>query len=89
MKFKAEVNKVIGKTKHSIGNIIDGEPKEMAKLPDARWLEIEEGDGGFFLYHYNDSGICISDTWHLSIDAAMKQAEFEFQIKKTDWKMIE
>lgn len=85
MKLKAELMGVTGKTKHSIGYIENGEPIEMESLPNAKSLEIVETDSGVFLYRYSDSGVCIADTWHLSIDEAIAQAEFEYQIKKTSW----
>lgn len=89
MKLKAEIGDNAGKTKHSFGYIDADEPIEEGKLPSAKWLEIVEGDSGFYLYHYTANGECISDTWHSSVNEAMAQAEFEFQIKEIDWYEIE
>lgn len=89
MKLRAEIKKDLGKTKHSLGHIEDGEPVDIKRLPFAKWLEIVEDKSGVYLYHYIADGECISDTWHLSVNEAMAQAEFEFQIKQTEWCKIE
>jgi hypothetical protein len=89
VKLRAEVKECTGKTRHSIGGIVDGKLVEISQIPVAKWVEIEETEEGFYLFHYNDDGECISDTWHQSVSEAMSQAEFEFNIKKADWREIE
>jgi hypothetical protein len=53
--------------------------------PFAR-LEIAqyEGDSGFYLLYYPETGHG-TDTWHQSLEDAMHQAEFEFNVKASDW----
>ena len=89
VKLRAEIKEYLGKTKHSLGCIIGDTPVEIERLPVAKWLEIVEEESGIFLYHYNANGDCVADTCHQSIKEAMSQAEFEFNIKKADWREIE
>ena len=89
MKLRAEPKKDLGKTKHTLGRIIAGEPVEMENMPATKWLEIVEEKSGIFLYHFSADGLCVADTWHLSIQEAMAQAKFELQIETTDWQEIE
>jgi hypothetical protein len=39
----------------------------------------------FYLLHYDKEGNELTDTCHDTVDEAMKQAEYEFDIKKQDW----
>jgi len=43
-----------------------------------------EGDGGFYLMYVPESGTG-TDTWHQSIDDALHQAEWEFDVKPGEW----
>ena len=87
--LKAIIKHDLGKTRHSLGTIKVGELEEIAKLPLSAWVEIEEGESGVYLYRYSANGECVSDTWHASVNEAIEQAEFEFDIKRTDWEEIE
>jgi hypothetical protein len=46
-------------------------------------LIIEETYEGFFLYSYPKDGAIAGDTWHLTLDDAKHQAQFQFAI--SDW----
>lgn len=39
----------------------------------------------FYLLHYDKEGYELTDTWHDTESEAMRQAEYEFGIKKEDW----
>jgi adenosylmethionine---8-amino-7-oxononanoate aminotransferase len=88
MQLRADVKGSTGKTKHSIAGIVDGLPMALAPVGTTAWLEISEDEGGFFLFHFDAMGGCIADTWHLTLDEAKKQAEFEFGILKDEWKQV-
>jgi hypothetical protein len=84
MHLRAVVRKIIGKTAHLQGARTDGE-LEVGILPDPTTVEITEQEGAVFLLRLNRDGECIADTWHETIEAAKKQANFEFGIQNDDW----
>ena len=43
-------------------------------------------DQGFYLLYLDAYGQELTDTYHDSLEGAMAQAEFEFQVKPSDWK---
>jgi hypothetical protein len=71
-----------GNTKHLLGSP-DGLQKD---FPPFVWLEIAQfdDDPGFYLLYHSESGMD-ADTWHLSLEDAMHQAEFEFNVKPDEW----
>ncbi len=52
-------------------------------------LEIAQYDGStdFYLFHITREGEN-SDTWHASLQDAMDQAEFEFEVKPGEWQDV-
>ena len=83
--LKAKVLKVTGKTKHAIGNVVDGAPIATSSLTPPAWIGIARQGDGFFLMHLNAGGACFADTWHESLERAKAQAEFEFEISEGEW----
>jgi hypothetical protein len=71
-----------GNTTHKLGSP-DG---KQVKFPPFVRLEIAqyEGDMGFYLLYYPAVGHG-TDTWHLSLEDAMHQAEYEFGVKSEEW----
>jgi len=55
------------------------------ELGPALFLVIEEEPGGVFLYRFDAKGGCVSDTWHMTIDDAKGQAEYEFPGVALNW----
>jgi hypothetical protein len=85
MRIRATVKTLTGKVKHSIGGIVGQVPTGVSLLPPAVWVEIVEVNGEVQLYRYSSEGVCVGDTWHLTVDEAKAQAEFEFGIRNSDW----
>ena len=83
MRLRADVKE------HSVEHLKLAEPVYGHNLSLTKWVEISEKPDGVYLFHYNASGECIADTWHLSIDEARAQAEFEFKISKSDWREMD
>jgi len=54
----------------------------------AALLVIEERPDGVFLFRYAGDGNCAGDTWHLSIEDAKYQAEFEYADDAMGWNVI-
>ncbi len=72
-----------------------GMPSEIAggkgyreALPPPRVLIIEETSEGVSLYRYTADGSDSGDTWHMSVDDAKHQAEFEYGDVLGVWKII-
>jgi hypothetical protein len=76
------------RTRHYVGfpkELTSGESnsQEMMKAPDI--LLIEKRDEGFFLFRFTADGIPVGDTWHLNLEDAKHQAEFEFDSLISSW----
>jgi hypothetical protein len=57
-------------------------------VPPTEWVEISQESSGIYLYHFDKGGNCIADTWHMTIDEAKDQANFDFGILAGDWREI-
>jgi hypothetical protein len=70
-----------GRTRHILKDASGSRP-----FPPFKALERVqfEGDGGFYLMYVPESGTG-TDTWHQSIDDALHQAEWEFDVKPGEW----
>jgi hypothetical protein len=70
-----------GRTRHLLG---------ATELPLPHELRIVtcEGEAGYYLLHYAEDGEEFADTWHHSVDEALQQADWEFQLKKSDWTFV-
>lgn len=70
-----------GKTKHFSGNKI---------LPPPLFLQIGkyEGDSGFYLFYLIEKMECLTDTYHDTLQGAIDQAEWEFDIQFRDWEIV-
>jgi len=91
MKLAAEVRRVTGATQHLVGRTDNGNLVADSELPAAHRVEIESGkagDEGFCLNRYDVQGRFAGDTWHLTLEEAMEQAEFEFEIPPDGWEVV-
>jgi hypothetical protein len=61
----------------------DPEARQMMEAPDV--LLIEQNEEGFFLYRFTAAGIFAGDTWHLNLEDAKHQADFEFDGLISPW----
>ena len=89
MRLRANVTNSTGKTRHSIGTLVDDVPAPVEDLPTPEWVEISKEDGAYYLFHLDAEGVCFADTWHATLDEAKKQASFEFGIKPEAWSVVE
>jgi hypothetical protein len=89
MRLRAKVSGSTGKTRHSIGALIDGVPTPVEDLPTPEWVEISGEDGAYYLFHLDAEGVCFADTWHQTLDEAKQQASFEFGIEPEEWSEVE
>ena len=66
-------------TRHTLNGV------EVGPADSLRILQYDE-DPGFYLMHFDASGREIADTYHDTIDDAMAQAEWEYNIKPEEWR---
>ena len=71
-----------------IGTVVtdDGSSAQAGAMPVV--LVIETRDDGIFLFRYVKDGVLAGDTWHLSVDDAKLQADFEFGDKVGRWSIV-
>jgi len=43
---------------------------------------------GFYLLYLDDNNAEMTDTWHETLEDAMAQAEWEFQVQPEEWEMV-
>jgi hypothetical protein len=70
-----------GKTRHFRGAV---------QLPIPSELRIVKyrDDPGYYLLYCDDEGVELTDTYHVTIEGALSQAEWEFQVKPTEWTVV-
>ena len=83
MRLKAKVKKTTGASQHSTSS-----NSGVMQAPVPAWVEISSDESGTFLIHFNADGQSIADTWHLTVDEAKSQAQFEFEIQDADWTVV-
>ena len=79
-KLRAKVQQVSGTAKH-----MHAASHGPSAIPDPDYVVIEEQAGAFYLLRFSRENECLADTWHLTVEEAKNQAEFEYGIKTTDW----
>lgn len=74
----ADRHRPTGRTRHH---------RDGALLPPPAALRIAQypDDPGFYLLYLDAGGEQQTDTWHESLEAAQRQAEFEFGVTSGDW----
>ena len=89
MRLRARVRRATRKTRHYYGHIDRDHVVKDTELPTPAYVEIEpSGDGAFYLFYFDAKGVCMTDTWHESVERAKAQAEFEFEITEQDWEDV-
>ena len=70
-----------GNTRHfSRGKVVPPPTRlVIAKYPD---------DAGCYLLHLDDRGKELTDTFHDSVEEALEQAEWEFRVSRTEWRLL-
>ncbi|MFA5794244.1 MAG: hypothetical protein WC980_04170 [Candidatus Brocadiia bacterium] len=82
----ALVKKITGKSKNYWGIIKDDQVIQTEEMPPAKWVVIEKSDkDGFYLFRYDEKGEFAGDTLHDTIEKAKEQADFEYEIKESNW----
>ncbi|NOK21117.1 hypothetical protein [Corallococcus carmarthensis] len=52
-------------------------------------IEIASEDGAFYLFRLGTDEQPLGDTWHPSLEEAMRQAKFEFSVGPDAWAKVE
>lgn len=74
-----------GATKHSYGDLVDGEIVAGEPVGAFAALAIQGDDAGYFLLYLDADGSPVTDTWHETLDDALEQAEFEYEGITAKW----
>ena len=61
---------------------------ERREEPPTAALLLEARDDGVFLERFAADGTEINDTWHVSVEDAKEQADFEFGYLLGDWREV-
>jgi hypothetical protein len=84
--LRAKVRLVTGQTRHYIGGINnEGNLEPRGEFPPAHWVEIKQGNEGYYLLYFDEAGKCFTDGWYLTLEQAKAQTKFEFEIDENDW----
>lgn len=67
-----------GKTRHFFGS-------SEIPLPVELRIVQYDGDPGLYLFYCDPTGKEMTDTYHDSLEGAMSQADWEFNVKPEDW----
>lgn len=79
------------RTHHYAASLSDdtGEPALEEEFPWPHVLLIRPGkEAGFLLYRYTQEGHFAGDTWHMTLDDAKDQANFEFGEGLGPWRHV-
>ena len=76
-----------GATRHSLGELVDGEIVMGDALGPFAALVIieEESSSGFLLLYLDQNGDPVADTWHETLEDAIDQAEHEYEGITSKW----
>lgn len=88
VKYVARVEQVLQTGIHRlVTQIRDGEMVAHAMpLPD--YVEIHVSDHDAMLFRYRDDGTFCGDTWHEDLESARAQAEYEYGIAESAWRIV-
>lgn len=76
-----------GKTRHTKGVVTSEGVVPGTELPAPSRLMVAQlpGDDGYYLLYLDDQGNEITDTYHESLEDALAQAKWEFDIDPDEW----
>lgn len=77
----SNLHKVTGKTRHYSG-------EELLPVPSELQIAQYPGDDGYYLFYLDADGQEMTDTFHDDVKGAMEQAEWEFEVKPSEWTEI-
>jgi hypothetical protein len=89
MRLRARVRRATGATTHRWTRVRGDGSLETRTVDPPLAVEIENGESGFFLLHFNAAGECVADSWHATLEEAKEQAKFEYEIEEGDWETRE
>ena len=80
-KLRAAVqHRVIGNANHRV--------RQTDEIHTPAVVEIEQDDGGYYLFYLDGAGQYLAHTWYESIDDAKKHAHLELAVQDTEWASV-
>src|SRR5689334_23034982 len=79
-----------GKTRHTEGYLLTESIVRGAELPTPSELVIAQlpPDDGYYLLYLDNTGSEITDTYHDSLEKALEQAKWEFDVEPGEWERL-
>jgi hypothetical protein len=74
-------HKATGKTRHYLG-------AQELPTPGELWIVAYPDDVGYYLLYLDGDGKELTDTYHDTLDRALQQAEWEFQVSPHEWEVV-
>jgi len=74
-------HKPTGRTRHYLGDQELAPPSELQVVTYAE-------EPGYYLLYIDADGRELTDTYHDSLEIALQQAEWEFQVKQHEWEAV-
>ena len=56
-------------------------------MKHARYIVTEEHPEDAYLFRYSDDWDFAGDTWHVNLEEALGQAEYEFSVAQLEWRV--
>lgn len=81
MRLQADIHRE-GSTKHTVWDATTSTAVPIARPVAVEIIEIKVGA---LLLRLDIRGDCLADTWHEDVEAAKRQAEFEYGVRPDDW----
>jgi len=89
MIYIAKVEQILRSNIHKIETVENDELKVVKSMPEASRVEIEllgEETDPCLMYRFTKDDEFCGDTWHETFQVALDQAEYEFGLKRKDFK---
>lgn len=79
-----------GKTRHTEGRLTSEGLIRGPQLPYPHGLIVAQlpPDPGFYLLYLDERGNEITDTYHDSLEGALAQAKWEFEVEPEEWEVV-
>ena len=59
------------------------------EIPIPELVEIEQDDGGYYLFYLDGTAQYLAHTWHETLEEAKAQAHLELMIADADWSPVD
>jgi hypothetical protein len=84
--IKSRVRQTNSTVRHFVSGVTEsGRIAPIYEIPEAQFIAITPGDGGFYLFRLSSDNELLGDMWFPTLEEAFRQAEFEFDVGQECW----